>query len=92
MYRSEFPRICQLSDLIQKPDSPVAYFRDLDKTLGEWAAKRRQFCDIEQDLQGLDSKAWACLKTDVAPLLNAYKARLAGRCLMFSTTRRRSIT
>jgi hypothetical protein len=71
MYRMELPRIYELRDLLQNPLPAGAYFRDLDRTLGEWPQKRMQFREIEGDLQGLDGAAWAYLKAELAPLLTA---------------------
>ena len=45
--------------------------RTLEKSLSERRPKLKQFRDIELDLQGLDAKAWAFLKSEVAPLLAA---------------------
>lgn len=71
MYGLELPRVCELRGLIADPASPTAYFREFDRTLGEWPAKRKQFRDIEKDLQGLDPESWRFLKMEVAPLLTA---------------------
>ena len=75
MYRKELPRVYELHDLIQNPRPPDAYFRDFDRSLGEYPQKRKQFRDIESDLQGLDSAAWAYLKTEAASLLVAKDAK-----------------
>ena len=48
---------------------PRPLLRDLDETLAAWPQKRKQFHDIEADLQCLDAAAWAYLKAEVAPLL-----------------------
>src|SRR6202051_759546 len=69
VYRKELPRVYELHDLIQNPPPPDAYFRDFDRSLGEYPQKRKQFRDIESDLQGLDSAAWAYLKTEADSLL-----------------------
>jgi hypothetical protein len=69
LYRKELPRIYELRDLLPNPFPSGAYFHNLDKSLAEWPQKRKQFRDIESDLQGLDWEAWAYLKTAVAPLL-----------------------
>ncbi len=69
MYRQELPRIYELRDLLPTPLPQAAYFHDLDETLVAWPQKRKQFQDIEGDLQCLDAAAWAYLKTEVAPLL-----------------------
>lgn len=69
MYRTELPRVYELHDLIPMPAPPGAYFRDFEKTLGEWAIKRKLFGDIEEDLQGLDELAWLSFKKDIEPLL-----------------------
>lgn len=71
MYRKELPRIYELADLLPNPLPEKAYFRDLNETLAAWPQKRKQFQDIERDLQGLDVAAWAYLKAQVAPLLTA---------------------
>jgi hypothetical protein len=71
VYRDALPRVFELCDLILDPAVPSAYFRDFEKTLDEWPAKRKQFCDIEKDLQGLDDESWRFLKKEVAPLLIA---------------------
>src|ERR1700692_87162 len=75
VYRKELPRVYELHDLIQNPRPPDAYFRDFDRSLGEYPQKRKQFRDIESDLQGLDSAAWAYLKTEAASLLVAKDAK-----------------
>jgi hypothetical protein len=71
VYRKELSRIYELRDLLPNHLPPKAYFRDLDKTLAAWPQKRKQFQDIEGDLQGLDVAAWTYLKAQVAPLLTA---------------------
>jgi hypothetical protein len=71
MYRTELPRVFELRDLIGDSPSPNAYFQKFGKSLSEIPQKLRQFRDIERDLQGLDAKAWAFLKGEVAPLLVA---------------------
>jgi hypothetical protein len=71
VYRKELSRIYELRDLLPNPLPPKAYFRDLNETLAAWPQKRKQFQDIEGDLQGLDVAAWTCLKAQVAPLLTA---------------------
>jgi hypothetical protein len=71
VYRKELPRVYELQDLIQNPPPSSAYFRDFEGTLSEWPQKRKQFADIESDLQGLDSEAWSRLKEEAASLLTA---------------------
>jgi hypothetical protein len=71
LYRREFPRIYELSDLVREPESEKAYFRNLDKSLAEWPMKREHYRELEAQLQGLDARAWADLKAEVAPLLMA---------------------
>ncbi len=71
MYRSELSRVYELHDLIQNPRPPGAYFRDFDSSLAEYPQKRKQFGDIERDLQGLDSAAWAYLKAEAVSRLMA---------------------
>jgi hypothetical protein len=71
VYRNELPRVYELQDLIENPRPPDAYFRDFDKSLGDYPQKRRRFRDIESELQGLDPAAWAFLKAEAASLLTA---------------------
>jgi hypothetical protein len=84
MHRKELSRIYELCDLLPNPLPPGAYFRDFDKNLTESPhdgvmtlvnciarVRRKQFRDIESDLQGLDAAAWTYLKAEVAPLLTA---------------------
>lgn len=69
MYRRELPRVFELHDLVMPSSSPDAYFRNFEKSLSEIRQKLKQFRDLEADLQGLDTEAWAFLKSEVAPLL-----------------------
>jgi hypothetical protein len=63
-------RINELRNLIQNPLVPGHAFYFLNfEDIGERSPKRRQFLDIEHDLQGLDAKAWEHLKNDIASLL-----------------------
>lgn len=71
MRRIEFPRLHELRDTLPTPLPPDAYFHDCDSTLAESPQKRRQFRDIESDLQSLDPEAWAFLKAELTPLLTA---------------------
>lgn len=66
---SGFPRIDELREIVKNPASSDAYFRNFEQTLNEWPQKKRQFTDLERELQGLDVAAWQHLKNDVAPLL-----------------------
>jgi hypothetical protein len=75
MYRKQLPRIYELRDLVPVPPPPGAYFRDLDRTLAEIPQKLKQYRDIENELRGLDSAAWAFLKSELAPLLGAKDAK-----------------
>ncbi len=69
MYRSELPRIYELRDLLPDPIPANAYFQTVDKRLSECPLRFRHYRDLEQDLAGLDAAAWACLKSEVKPLL-----------------------
>ena len=71
MRRIEFPRLHELRDTLPTPLPPDAYFHDCDSTLAESPQKRRQFRDIESDVQSLDPEAWAFLKAELTPLLTA---------------------
>jgi hypothetical protein len=71
VYRKELPRVFELHDLVETPRPANAYFRDFDSSLAMYPQKRKQFRDIESELQGLESQAWAQLKTEVASLLTA---------------------
>jgi hypothetical protein len=71
MYRSELPRVFELNDLIENPRPPDAFFRDFDRSLAEVPQKKKQFRDIENELQGLESAAWTQLKAEAASLLTA---------------------
>lgn len=71
MYRRELPRVFELHDLIQPSSSPEAYFQNFEQSLTAIPQKLKLFRDIERDLQGLDTKAWTFLKSEVAPLLAA---------------------
>jgi hypothetical protein len=63
-------RINELRSLIRNPPVPEHAFYFLNfEGIGERSPKRRQFLDIEHDLQGLPGKAWERLKKDIAPLL-----------------------
>jgi hypothetical protein len=62
-------RVNELRGLVRNPASRDAYFQNFDQTVNEWPPKRRQFLDLEHELQGLDRQAWAYLKEDVAPLI-----------------------
>jgi hypothetical protein len=75
VFRKELPRIYELRDLIPNPAPPGAYFRNLDRSLSENPIKLRQFRDIEAELAGLDRKAWAFLKSEVAPMLTVRDAK-----------------
>jgi hypothetical protein len=81
VYRKELPRVYELHDLIQNARPPDAYFRDFDRSLGEYPQKRKQFRDIQGDLQGLDPAAWAYLKSEAASLLAAKDARRGWQAL-----------
>lgn len=72
MFRKELPRIYELRDLLSTPLPPDGYFRNLDQSLTEIPQKLRQYRDIEQELQGLDEKAWAFLKSEAVPRLTAH--------------------
>jgi hypothetical protein len=63
-------RINELRSLVKNPIVPehAFYFQNFDD-INERSPKRRQFLDIEQDLQGLDRNSWEYLKQDVTPLL-----------------------
>jgi hypothetical protein len=61
--------IYELRDLLPNPPPASAYFRDLDRTLAEIPQKRKQYRDVERDLQALDADAWAFLKSELKPLL-----------------------
>jgi hypothetical protein len=69
MMSSGLPRIDELRELVENPVSPDACFQNSEQTLNEWPPKKRQFTDLERELQGLDLPAWQYLKKDVAPLL-----------------------
>lgn len=66
---SGLPRIDELRELVENRASPDAYFQKFEQTLNEWPPKKRQFTDLECELQGLDLPAWQHLKKDIAPLL-----------------------
>jgi len=65
----KFLRINELRSLVKNPASPDAYFQNFEQTVNEWPPKRKQFLDLEHELQGLDPESWDYLKTDVTPLL-----------------------
>ena len=69
MMSSGLARIDELRELVENPASPDAYFQNFEQTLDEWPPKKRQFTDLERELQGLDLPAWQHLKKDVVPLL-----------------------
>ena len=71
MFLSGFPRLSELRDTLRTPIPPDAFFYDCDRTLAESPQKRKQFWDIESDLQSLDPEAWAFLKKELTPLLKA---------------------
>lgn len=62
-------RISELRNLVRNPEAGDAYFRNFDKSLEENPIKKKHFVDIERDLAGLDSAAWAYLKAELEPLL-----------------------
>jgi hypothetical protein len=70
-YRRQLPRIFQLHDIAQAPQSQAAYFYDLVNRLNESPVRLKHFLDIERDLKGLDCCAWEHLKSKVTPLLKA---------------------
>ncbi len=65
----KFLRINELRGLVKDPASPDTFFQNFDQTINEWPPKRRQFLDLEHELQGLDPELWDYLKKDVTPLL-----------------------
>lgn len=70
MCRSQFQRISELRDYSIRLHSPKAYFQHDDTKFSD-PRKRRVFLDIERDLQGLDVEAWAFVKGEALPRLQA---------------------
>jgi hypothetical protein len=66
---NKFLRINELRSLVKNLASPDAFFQNFEQTINQWPRKRRQFLDLEHELQGLDLKSWAYLKGQVTPLL-----------------------
>jgi hypothetical protein len=66
---SGLPRIDDLRSLVENPASPDVFFQNFKQTFNDEPTKKRQFTDLEHELQGLDPIAWKYLKKDVAPLL-----------------------
>jgi glutaminyl-tRNA synthetase len=64
-----FPRIEELRALVRNPTSPNAYFHDFERRIAEEPTMRRQFLDLERELQGLDKVAWTYLKREAAAFL-----------------------
>jgi hypothetical protein len=62
-------RINELRSLVKNPESSNTLFQHFEQTIKEWPPKRRQFRDIEQDLQRLDPQSWDYLKQGVTQLL-----------------------
>jgi hypothetical protein len=81
VYRKELPRIYELHDLLPRPIPPDAYFQNLDKSLTEIPQKLRQFRELENDLQELDTAAWSFFKSELTPLLRARDAKRGWRPL-----------
>jgi hypothetical protein len=72
MFRAELPRIYELKDLIAKPTSSDAYFRDFDQNLARSAHIKDVYLRWERALQGLDDGAWKHLRAEASPRLTAH--------------------
>ncbi|MGB9366215.1 MAG: PIN domain-containing protein [Xanthobacteraceae bacterium] len=70
----ELARVYELEALIETPRPPDAYFRDFRNSLIQSPQKKKQFLDIERDLQRLDLASWEVLKSEAKLLLTARDA------------------
>jgi hypothetical protein len=80
MSRNEFPRMYELRDKINSPDSLNPYWKDLDITFQNpimGPQMRRASRPIEAALQSLDSDAWEFLKNEAAPCLTEWDEKNA---------------
>src|SRR5712664_1198752 len=66
----ELERMSELRDYSVTLGSANAYFQNDDTKFTD-PRKRRFFLDIERDLHGLDIEAWAFLKDEALPRLQA---------------------
>jgi hypothetical protein len=71
MFIKEFPRIYELRDQIETPDSPNSCLKNLDALLQD-AAMRRAYRPIEDALQELDSVAWESLRKKASECLTKW--------------------
>jgi hypothetical protein len=68
MFRTQLPRVYELRDLTD-PASPDAYFQDFENRFQDRPDWRRAFIRWEKEFQGLDSHAWAFLKSEASQYL-----------------------
>jgi hypothetical protein len=71
MFRNEFPKMYELLDQIQPPDSLNPFWKDFDDKLqhGFWRMKCRPY---ENALQSLDSAKWEFLKNKISKHLTMW--------------------
>ncbi len=74
MFRKELPRIYELVDLIENPDSPHSCFRDFKRVLKDPEAIKI-WLSIENDLRGLDGPAWEFLKKEASKYLTKWNEK-----------------
>jgi hypothetical protein len=68
MFRTQMPRIYELRDLIDDPNSPDAYFQNFDRIVHDSPHHVRPiYLSWEKELRGLDPDAWEFLKTEASP-------------------------
>jgi hypothetical protein len=68
-FRQHLPRLYELRGSIEDPDSPNAYFQNLENALQTSPSALRAFTSREIDLQELDREAWEFLKAEAIPYL-----------------------
>jgi hypothetical protein len=71
MFRKQLPRIYELRDQIENPESPNSCFQNLDNNLQDSNAMLA-FRRIEDDLEGLDFATWEFLKKEASVYLNKW--------------------
>lgn len=68
-FRREFPRLYELRDCIEDPESPDAYFQNFEETLRDSGNAYELYLQLEEALQALDETAWRYLKEEARPHL-----------------------
>lgn len=85
MFREELPRLHELSDCIDDPASPDAYFRDFDQILARDSGAKNFYLGQERSLSSLDDDAWEDLKERVRPDLTKRSSKGRGWQQLFDT-------